>query len=308
MRKSLLIHPGELSRKWVDRAAGLGIQALALHPEGGKAAHESLERMLEMLETAEYRALLDEAAARGLEIEYEFHAASWLLPREYFSEHPGWFRMNEDGERTPEMNFCVSDPEALETVCERAVQLTARLYRSAPRYHFWLDDDRSARCFCPKCRAMSASDQQLSVMNAILTAIRKHIPAATLSYLAYFETITPPEAVKPVPGVFLEYAPFDRDMKLPADTVAESEKANMRALLRFFGEENAQVLEYWYDNSMFSGWKKPPQPFTVNNGNVRADLRFYRELGFADISGFACFLGEDYEALYGEPDLTAFGE
>ena len=308
MRKSLLIHPDELSPKWIDRMADLGVQVLALHPAGGKTAHKSLMQMLELLETEEYRALLDYAAEKGLEIEYALHAASYLLPRALFETKPGLFRMDKAGARSPNLNFCASDPEAIQIVTERAAELAEKLYRSAPRYHFWLDDDRDAKCFCPKCREKSASDQQLSVMNAVLTALREKMPEATLSYLAYFEAIEPPKTDKPLPGLFLEYAPFDRDMKQKAETMPEQEQENLRALLRFFGCENAQLLEYWYDNSMFSGWKKPPKPFAVNNENVKADLRFYRDLGFEDVSCFACFLGPDYEALYGEPDLSAFRE
>jgi len=308
MKKSLLIHPEELSRKWIDRMAALGVQVLALHPAGGKNAHKTLAEMLRLLETAEYRALLDYAAACGLEIEYELHAASYLLPREYFETEPALFRINKSGVRSPDWNFCASNPQAMEIVTQRAVELAGKLYRSAPRYHFWLDDDRDAKCFCPKCREKTASDQQLSVMNAVLAALREKEPAATLSYLAYFEAMEPPQTVQPLPGIFLAYAPFDRDMKQPADTMPAAEKENIHRLLDVFGRENAQLLEYWYDNSMFSGWKKPPKPFTVNNDHVRADLRFYRALGFADISCFACFLGADYEALYGEPDLSAFCE
>ena len=40
------------------------------------------------LKTPEYRALLDYAADRGLEIAYEFHAAATLLPRDLFDRHP----------------------------------------------------------------------------------------------------------------------------------------------------------------------------------------------------------------------------
>lgn len=36
------------------------------------------------------------------------------------------------------------------------------------------------------------------------------------------------------------------------------------------------------------------------------DIAFYREKGFEYISSFACFLGEDYEALYGAPDIAPF--
>ena len=39
---------------------------------------------------------------------------------------------------------------------------------------------------------------------------------------------------------------------------------------------------------------------------VRADMAFYRRLGFQRVESFACYLGADYRALYGLPDLTSF--
>ena len=66
------------------------------------------------------------------------------------------------------------------------------------------------------------------------------------------------------------------------------------------------MLEYWYDNSLFSRWKKPPKQMFPKNHLIPADLAFYRSLGFEDIASFACFLGEDYEALYGDFDLSAY--
>ena len=77
-------------------------------------------------------------------------------------------------------------------------------------------------------------------------------------------------------------------------------------LIRFFGREDAQVLEYWYDNSMYSNWTKPPKRFTPDEDTVFRDIAFYRQKGFVSIASFGCFLGPDYEELYGEPDLTAF--
>ena len=66
------------------------------------------------------------------------------------------------------------------------------------------------------------------------------------------------------------------------------------------------MLEYWYDNSLFSNWKKPPAKFSPDNEMIKADIEFYKRLGFNDIASFACYLGEDYEALYGESDISAF--
>jgi hypothetical protein len=39
---------------------------------------------------------------------------------------------------------------------------------------------------------------------------------------------------------------------------------------------------------------------------IDADFDYYASLGFRDLSTFACYLGADYAALHGEPDIAPF--
>ena len=303
----LLIHPEELSSRWIALAEKHRLKRLSIHPWGGKNAHKTLEDLVSRLETPEYRDMIDTLIDKGIEVGYEFHAASYLLPRDLFEEHPEYFRMNEEGERVADKNFCFSNEDALTLLAKNAAVLAKKLYRSPEDYYFWLDDSRSAGCFCPECRKRSFADHQLNVMNRMLREIRKEIPNARMCYLAYYESLAVPETVKPDDGIFLEYAPIDRFRDLGFELVGENLKT-LEGLLTFFGSENAKVLEYWYDNSLFSKWKKPPVAFSPDNDAIRLDYAFYRNLGFPTLSSFACFLGEDYVALYGEPDLSAVAE
>ena len=59
MVKNILIHPEELNKKWIDRMADGGIKILGIHPHGGGRATESLKELIGLLETEEYRALID---------------------------------------------------------------------------------------------------------------------------------------------------------------------------------------------------------------------------------------------------------
>jgi hypothetical protein len=131
-----------------------------------------------------------------------------------------------------------------------------------------------------------------------------------MAYLAYIDTIAPPKVARSEDGLFLEYAPFEKYTAKGEDRAIriERERGMIAPLLEYFGKEEAKILEYWYDNSLFSGWKKPPARFTLNADAMLADIRDYKALGFARISTFACFLGEDYEELYGEVDVTPFGK
>lgn len=303
--KKLLIHPEELSKEWIDRMQSLGIEILGLHPVGGDDAHQSAAQLLEQIDTKPFRSLIDYACEQGLQIEYELHAASFLLPRSLFDAHPEYFRM-EKGVRTPQVNLCASNTEALELLAENAVAFAKKLYRSRPYYYFWLDDTFTVRCDCPQCQSLSMSDQQMLIINAIAKKLRSAIPDAKVCFLAYHGTETPPVKVQPEDGVFLEYAPMNRDFSLPASHASETARANIGALLECFGKEDATVLEYWYDNSMLSKWTKPPKAFTPRNDLIPNDLLWYESLGFAHLASFACYLGEDYVNLYGEPDISAF--
>lgn len=307
MRKGLIVHPEEFTEKWIDRAAAIHMDVIGIHPAGGKKSYESLKELVKLVGTPSFRAKIDYARSKGLEIEYEMHAAAYLLDRGLFTEHPEFFRMNEKGDRVPDYNFCVSNPDALRIVSENAAALAGILYGSNGRFYFWLDDGKNIHCQCEKCRNLSASDQQLIAVNAMLSEIRKANPDAKLSYLAYYDSLAVPASVKPLDGVFLEYAPLEKCVSEDADAIAREAEA-LDAALGFFGRENAKVLEYWLDNSMFSKWKKPPVRFSCSAEPIRKDIQEYAAKGIQSITTFACFLGEDYEALYGAPDVTPYGD
>ena len=310
MKSSMIIHPEELSREWIDKLADAGVGVLGIHPRGGPIAAETLADLLEQMKSAEYRSLIDYAHSRGLTVEYEFHSLGYLLKRELFAEHPEYFRMNAEGERTADYNLCVSNPDALELLSKNAAEVANALYGSTRDFYFWLDDGHGLHCHCPSCKRLSASDQQLTVLNGMLREIRKSIPDARMAYLAYMDSIVPPAEVKPDEGIFLEYAPFEKYTAKGDDApeLIARESAMLIPLMKAFDHQPAKVLEYWYDNSMFSAWKKPPKEFKLDGETMRVDIAEYRKMGFDFVATFACFLGKDYEELYGAVDVSPFGE
>ena len=305
MNKFLIIHPEELSEKWISRLHELDVDTLGIHSVGGTEAHIHIQNMLDRSNDENTKALFDKATADGLKIEYELHAASYLLSRELFDEHPEYFRVNADGKRTPDANLCVSNRDALKIISDKAAELSKSLYASSDKFYLWLDDGKNLHCHCEKCSRFSPSDQQLIALNAMLDGIKRGRPNAKLAYLAYCTTIDAPKKIVPHKDIFLEYAPFERDRSKPARAMSEEEKKNIEKLFEVFGKKDSKILEYWYDNSMFSGWKKPPKRLTVDNDMILNDANFYKELGFENIGSFACYLGKDYEELYGKPELTA---
>lgn len=303
MKIGLIAHPEELTKGEIAAFRAAGADVLGLHPVGGNKATSSLENLLIWLKTDKGRRLLSYARSLGLEIEYEMHAASFLVPRKMFSSHPEYFR-KANGVRTNDYNFCVSSDEMLRTVANRAAELVSKLDYSSHDYYLWQDDVDGGECGCEKCCVFSASDQSLIVANAIADELRRFDSSARVCYLAYLGTLTPPKSVKPAPGVFLEYAPMKRDRSIPV-WEDDNVKRELAALFDVFEPGEAKILEYWYDNSMFSNWKKPPKKFTPDNERIAKEIEFYRSLGVGNVTSFACYLGADYEALYGAPDFSA---
>ena len=305
------MHPEELTLDWLDWMQSARLNVLGLHPVGGRRAAETLQNAIDAHGIPSSALLRLEAAKRGITLEYEAHAAGWLLPRSLFSFVPEWFRMDENGERKPDFNFCCSNPEALSYVSERTRLLAKLLDTGVERYYFWLDDVSGASCHCPLCQKLSPSDQQLRIVNAMLLGLKKDNPNAKLSFIAYNDTLDVPMQTQPLDGVFLEYAPIGRNhheaINSPDCEANARETRALKELISFFGAKDAKVLEYWMDNSFFSNWTKPPKRFELDEDVMKRDVEYYSSLGFTSITSFGCYLGPDYRSLYGPPSLEGYG-
>ena len=65
----------------------------------------------------------NDCARYGIDLEYEEHMMSFLLPRNLFNTHPEYFRMNEQGVRIDDANGCPSNKDALEIVYQKAQEI-----------------------------------------------------------------------------------------------------------------------------------------------------------------------------------------
>jgi hypothetical protein len=260
--------------------------------------HGAPEGVLAFVESEAGERFLAEARGAGLDVEYELHAL-------------GWFRMDRHGARRSDSNLCPSQPEALALAAGRALVLAERLPPSTGRYYFWADD-ATPWCHCDACKDLSPSDQNVRVMNALLEGLRGRLPRARLACLAYANTLAPPTRVRPEEGIFLEYAPIDRCFRHaladPDCALNRPFLAGLPALLDAFGAEGAQVLEYWLDCSLFSGWRRPPQPVPFSRSVVEADLETYARLGFRSVTTFGVYLDPEYLERHGEPPVREYGE
>ncbi|HJN15651.1 MAG TPA: DUF4838 domain-containing protein, partial [Armatimonadota bacterium] len=266
---------------------------------------------ISFLSTDTGSAMLARARELDLDIEYELHALAELLPRDLFDANPELFRVNEDGDRAPDSNLCPSNGRALEIVGENAVRMSETLTPTTHRYYYWSDDGKPW-CGCRKCAGLNDADQSLLVTNAILAALRTFDPDARVAGLAYHGTQTPPTQVRPADGVFLEYAPIERQWDRPiADRSIESHARlldGLDAAIETYGvDQHSQVLEYWMDASRHSRWKRPAVAIPWHPDVLAADLEFYASKGFRRMTSFGCFLDAEYVDLHGEPPVVEYG-
>jgi hypothetical protein len=303
--RGVVLYPGDLTlRDWPERARRAELTTVALHDGAAPS------RVARFVQSEEGQSFLERCKQLGLEVEYELHAMLELLPRTLFEKDPALFRMNEEGERTPDANLCVHAEQALEIVVENAVAIGRALRPTTGRYFLWGDDGR-AWCRCPRCQGLSDSDQALLLANRLLSALRREDPNAQVAHLAYLNTLWPPTQVRPEPGVFLEYAPIRRRHDMPyagqhAPEIADPLEA-LDANLDIFDRASAQALEYWLDVSRFSHWKRLTTQIPWDRAVFAADLDAYGGRGLRHVTTFAAHLDADYVAAFGEPPLEEYG-
>jgi hypothetical protein len=193
---------------------------------------------------------------------------------------------------------------------EQAAALAGQLTPTTHRYFLWADDGRPW-CQCPQCRELSPSDQNLTAMIAILRGLRTADSQAALAALAYHDTLDPPTQVKPVEGLFLEYAPISRSWQVPlndpSSEVNQEHVERLRRTIESFGARESQVLEYWLDASRHSSWQRPAVKLPVTPEVMAADAEFYHSLGFEHATTFGCYLDAEYFERFGMPPVREYG-
>src|SRR6185436_19899995 len=109
--RGVVLVPDDLTlADWPRRAADVGLTTLALHHGRSPAV------VAGYLHSERGARFLADCARLGLAVEYELHAMGELLPRELFAREPTLFRVDEQGERSPDANLCVHSARALELV------------------------------------------------------------------------------------------------------------------------------------------------------------------------------------------------
>ena len=281
---------------WPALAARSGINTIG--------THITPSEVLAFLDSDKGRSFTEACQRYGITVEHQLHAMGELLPRELFEQDPELFRMDSSGVRTPDYNCCVHSEKALDIIAANAARLAGVLRPGNHRYYFWLDDNAPV-CSCPLCKSFSPSDQALIVENRMLKAIREVDPQARLAHLAYSHFMDPPRKVQPEEGIFLEFAPIYRSWDVPLvveDALCPrgypvTNGDNLRWLeanLEVFDAEDAVVLEYWLDVSLFSRWKRPAVELPWHPEVCSSDLATYASYGIHNVTSFAVYMDKEY--------------
>ncbi len=307
-KKGIVIINKDFSADWLPILKRSGINTVGLH---ALYQYGGLEGHLNWLLKEDTQALIAEFEKNGIMIEHQIHAVDWLLPRSLFSQRPDWFRMDQNGDRTANWNFCVSNEEALEFLENSAYKLALLLRQKSHQYYIWSDDCEGALCCCEKCRRHNGADQNMLLMQRILKGLKRYDEKAQLSFLAYQDSMALP-TIPPDKDMFLEFAPIDRNHQV---ALCDEDEANarmresLRKLLEIFPAESTQVLEYFLDVSLFCQWKREnAQPLSLDEERLSRDVAWYKSMGVGGITSFAGFIDAEWRAQYGEKDILLYGK
>lgn len=305
-KRGVVVYPNDITsvglEEWERRIRLSGINLIGLHAATVNDPIDTLEAFVKGSTGQDFLRMCERL---GVDVEYELHALQSLLSRDLYDSHPEYFRQDPEGERQQQYNMCFTSEEAVEAMRPQIEQLLSWMKPTTHRYFFWTDDKQGKSCFCDNCIRYSPSEQALIYENRLLKLLREYDPEATLAHLAYHQTLEAPLKVRADEGVFLEYAPINRDYSLPLPPdCSEALSADLLA----FPAYSQHILEYWLDESMFSRWKRDslvPNPF--KSAECARDIVTYRSMGAADLTCFATWLYRDYIDIYGSTDSLFAG-
>lgn len=313
--RGIVILYEDLTEKWAEwakkaRLTNIGIHKIAV---SGAGTVTGIDSLIGELNRTDGRKIIERLNDIGIETEYELHSLSWLLPRDLIEKDKSMFRMNDEGVRVNDKGFCPSSASAREIIAENSYRLAAILKQSSHNYFLWPDDANDCGCQCEKCREkrLNGADTGMIFSNAVAEGLKAYDSQACEAYIAYADAKIVPR-IKPNDNVFLEFAPMDRDHDKPMNAQTDERGVEyirlLEALLGIFPTETTHVLEYWFDNALYSQFKKPPVKIPFNASVMNEDAKMYTSYGIQNIKSFGSYIDDEYYALYGNPPIREYGD
>jgi hypothetical protein len=271
-------------REYLTWAARAGYTAVFVHTTSEALAFGAIPARLYERDRAEFERV---ARRLGLAIELGGHHLSSFLPRSNFKSDPALFRM-QSGNRSPDSNFCASNPRSLEIVARNFASF-ALSHPEVDVFHAWPDDlPGGGWCSCPDCARLSPAAQSLAVARVLADALASAHAAVgpgsedgdashpRLSFLAYHDT-------EELAGLDLSMLPHNLELLwaprrrcwahglgqaegdaalCPIDASSAAAYRAASAAWDAGGGGGVAVFEYWEDALLFKG-AVPPLSRTV---------------------------------------------
>jgi hypothetical protein len=191
-----------------------------------------------------------------------------LSPEQYFAEHPEYFMLGEDGQRTARQ-LCTTNPDVIRIVTENVL----RILRENPAAEIISvsKNDGGGTCLCPNCKAIDDAEGShagalLHLVNSVAESVEKEFPKVMVSTLAYLETVDPPKTLRPRPNVAIQLC-TDNCMWAHPFTPAEQGEAFNKAMT---GWSAINVPIHIWDYCVnFSHYPAPMPNIDVIAANIR---------------------------------------
>ena len=229
----------------------------------------------------------------GLTSYWEGHTFRiFISPEEYFAEHPEYFSMREGGERRPDAQLCLSNPEVLQ-ICIDKMKYTIE---TNPLFDIYSmsQNDNPFPCLCDKCRAIeeqygSHSGLLLWFVNQVADAIKPLYPDKYIGTFAYMYTRRPPVGIVPRDNVVIRLCSLECCRAHPIEE-CEHNQSFMADIENW--SKIAPNIYIWDYVVNFHQYVAPFPNFNVLAENIRTFLKYDNVIGVRQQANYQSIGGE----------------
>ena len=229
----------------------------------------------------------------GLTSYWEGHTFRiFISPEEYFAEHPEYFSMREGGERRPDAQLCLSNPEVLQ-ICIDKMKYTIE---TNPLFDIYSmsQNDNPFPCLCDKCRAIEEqygghSGLLLWFVNQVADAIKPLYPDKYIGTFAYMYTRRPPVGIVPRDNVVIRLCSLECCRAHPIEE-CEHNRSFMADIENW--SKIAPNIYIWDYVVNFHQYVAPFPNFNVLAENIRTFIKYDNVIGVRQQANYQSIGGE----------------
>ncbi len=233
-----------------------------------------------------------------------------LVPKSLFAEHPEYFALGEDGNRTTD-HVCMTNPDVLDLVVENAREIMKNATNGAKFIHIGQDDNINY-CRCENCEVLyekygAVSAPTLIFTNNVADILGPEFPDYTFTFYAYNETDRPPTdtSLKCRPNVAPVLCGLHKACRSHSLLECGAQDGD-ESFLNLYGDPETTIAEdfkvwteisertYIYDytiNFLFS------QQFFSNFEYMQETMKYMHDIG---ITGYIYNCGDGHSAAFNE--------